>query len=537
MSRGSRCRPHSNTCLSSCFQNIHAAPIASTTHVSALTTTRSVNAGRLSISVDRLRDEPNVDPDSLRNTLEAHRAANRASLIVKIVGKGSRRQPIVVPSLIGRDERPEKLWGSRARSPRVPSATAKTRSKNKQLREGESGTQLLAQWNPSPETRSSEMYPWMKYMKQSPGTEPEGRLTGVEQLDREIDAFFSYSQASPQEERAAEQALRDISMAIAEIDSELKVDIVGSRATGLHSPLSDIDINVSTSTPRTSKTSAVKILKRIAEHLLSPANNRGRFRSVVCLSRPRVPILTVRHAPTYLEVQVQSTVDVFLSKEQAMTYVNEFPTLQRLFLVLKQMLGMRGLNRGTNGGLTSYPLLVMIVAALKFSEGKFDRRDAGGQLLFFLDMYSDIDFNQTAISFFPLQYIVKRHPHISVMPQARSAARALENKLQESVDSGLAVQDIDARRSFATLQPAAEFLMCLQDPANVQKDLGRAAFRIREIQTTFIHIREKLKSDLKQWEDWDVSSEQSPLLASCVGGDHRILEDLRNDLRESVMQK
>jgi predicted nucleotidyltransferase len=534
-SHATRRRPHTNIRLSTCFQRTHAASLASTTHVDGLKATRSSKTARLSPSIGLFRDEPNINPDSLRNTLEAHREANRASLIVKIAGKGSGRLPITVPSLATRDETAEKLPDFRARSLTVSSTTEK-RSDRKLQRRRRGGPELLAQWAPTLEARYSEKYPWMKHMKPRLQAESVGRLTGIEQLGREIDAFSLYSQATAQEERAAEEALLEISTAITEIDPRFKIDLVGSRATGLHSPLSDIDINVSTSTPQISKTSALEILQRIAKYLSAPGNNHGRFRSVMLISRPRVPILIGRHAPTYLEFQMQSTVDIFLSMQQIMSFVDEFPTLRMLFLLLKQMLAMRGLTQGSDGGLTSYPLLVMIVAALKFSEGKLDRRDAGGQLLLFLDMYSDIDFNKTAISFSPLEYIVKRHPHSSTLPQGRSAVRAPDVMSLKDLDSGLAGQEVGARRRFATIQPAAEFLMCLQDPANLQKDLGKPIYQIREVQDTFILLREKLKADLRHWER-NTSNDQNPLLASCVGGDYRIFEDARNELRESVMLK
>ena len=97
-----------------------------------------------------------------------------------------------------------------------------------------------------------------------------------------------------------------------------------------------------------------------------------------------------------------------------------------------------------------------------------------------------------------------------------------------------ATQDVDARRRFATIKPDAEFLMSLQDPADLRNDLGKAAWRIREVQTVFIRAREELKAGLKAWDDGEESGKQEPLLAPCVGGDYRIFENARHHLTASV---
>ena len=374
----------------------------------------------------------------------------------------------------------------------------------------------------------------MKHMQPASSLQVERGLLAKEQLGREIDAFCLYSQATPQETKATQRALQDISTAIKEFDHTMEIDVVGSRGTGLDLPLSDIDLNISTTSTRFDKSSSQILLRALSRKLAKNGRKNGLLRSVMFRPHAKVQIVTGRHASTYLEFQVQSTVDAFLSMQQTLSFVNEFPTLRNLFFVLKQMLTMRGLNRGDEQGLSSYPLLVMTVAALKFSEGKLDRRDVGGHFLFFLDMYSDIDFTATAISFSPLQYIVKRHPQSPTLPHVRSAAPAPDSVSHQRDDLVLEAPDVDARRKFATIKPGAEWLMCLQDPANLQNDLGRGAVRIREIQSTFIRIRGKLKTVLKEWEDQGVNDQRIPLLGSCIGGDYRIHEHMRYDMRGSV---
>lgn len=527
-------QPHSNLSSPVYLESTSEAPSSRPPRVEVAKEARPSTLTRIPTN-GQSQKEPNVDPDSLRNTLEAHREANRASLIVKIAGQGSIRQPLKLPAFVERREQFARSQGGTGR--RHPTATTK---RGRQRQRGDAtpvlgaGRMFLAQWVPDNELRYTEKYPWMKHMKPHVQPEPEGKFTGIEQLSREIDAFYSYSQPNEREKRAAELALQDISAAIERVDQNIKIDVVGSRATGLALPMSDIDLNISTTSSSSNTLVAKSLLTNVARSLATVGRNTGLFRSLTTRLRPKIPLVTGRHACTHLEFQVQSTVDVCLSLQQTMSFINEFPTLRQLFVLLKQMLTMRGLNLGAEQGLSSYPLLVMIVAALKFSEGKFDRRDAGAHLIFFLDMYSDIDFTTTAISFSPLQYVIKRHPHSSTLPHLRSAVPAPDSVAVGSNDSEHENQDVDARRRFATIKPNAEFLMCLQDPANLQNDLGKAAYRIREVQTSFIRFREELRAGLKAWDDGGGNNKQDPLLASCASGDYRIYENTRHVLGLSI---
>ena len=517
-----------STSAAAAKQHVSPDEAVKETRSSALTRKRS---GRQS------RKEPNVDPNSLRNTLEAHREANRASLIVKIAGKGSGRQKLFLSSTENQQVQPERNQ-ARISIPTWHRETAAVGRKRKRRRltgpDQRTNETFLAQWAPVCGLRYLEKYPWMSHMSSHAQIELAGRPAGIEQLSKEIDAFYIYSQPNLQEKKAAELALRDISAAIREVDEDLQIDVVGSRATGLALPMSDIDLNISTSATSGSTRLMKSRLIRVFDHLLATSRKKRLFRSLNTRLKPTVPLVTGRHASTHLEFQLQSTVDIFLSMQKTVLFINEFATLPKLFLLLKQMLTMRGLCLGPVGGLTSYPLLVMIVAALKFSEGKLDRRDAAAHLLFFLDMYSDIDFTTTAISFSPLQYVVKRHPHSATLPDTRSAAPTPDNHAMSKTKIKSAIRDVDARRRFATIKPDAEFLMCLQDPADLRNDLGKAAWRIRDVQTVFIRAREDLKAGLKAWDDGEESGKQQPLLAPCIGGDYRLFENARHHLTASV---
>lgn len=532
---------HGNHASRKCFLSTINAALERPAQDLAPKDTRSSLWSRNTPRTGQGHKEPNVDPNSLRNTLEAHREANRASLIVKIAGKGSDRQPIEIPSLVRREEqlvKSQDTAGARhIKLPRDYKGVTRSHGRRKKTRSRRvlhASEEFIAQWAPKTELTYREKYPWMRHMTVRVQGEVERSLAGTEQLNREIDAFYSYSQPTPRERKAADQALQDLSGVIKKVDQNIEVNVIGSRATGLALPMSDIDLNISTSSSSNNSQATKTLLTKLARHLMVTGRKQGLFRGVTTRFLSKIPLVTGRHALTHLEFQVQSTVDVFLSMQQTMSFINEFPTLQKLFVLLKQMLTMRGLNLGSEQGLSSYPLLVMIVAALKFSDGKLDRRDAGAHLRFFLDIYSEIDFTTTAISFSPLQYVLKRHPHSSTLPHTSSAAPAPDSVLLNREDTEHEAKGMDARRRFATIKPDAEFLMCLQDPANLQNDLGKAAYRIGEIQTVITRFKEDLKAGLKAWDEAEGNDEQAPLLGSCIGGDYHIYEHMKHDLASSI---
>lgn len=523
---------HVNATAQARVKNTRAPPSERESQIQVERLAWSSTSARVPV-VEQLHKKPNVDPDSLRNTLEAYREANRASLIVKIAGKGSIRQHLDLPSRLYRRGEPTRrndavVTGTSTWNPRTIRRVGRRRSNARP--EIHTKEEFLAEWAPNSCRRYSKRYPWMKHMSPHVRPELEGRPAGIEELSREIDAFYSYLQPSSTEKQAAELALREVSAAIQKVDQNIKIDVVGSRATGLALSMSDIDLNIANSSTTSNIRVIKELLTKVASCLKTDSRDKGLVRSIKTRFRSKIPLVTGRHASTYLEFQVQSTVDVFLTMQQTMSFVNEFPTLPKLFVLLKQMLMIRGLNLGSMQGITSYPLIVMIVAALKFSEGRLDRRNLGGHFLYFLDMYSEINFTTTAISFSPLQYVVKRHPNSATLPNTRSATPTPDSCAVGGVDNEREPQEVDARRRFATIKPDAEYLMCLQDPADLQNDLGKSAMRIREIQSVFVRSREELRIALQAWDDGERDSRPVPLLAPCIGADYRIFESARHHL-------
>jgi hypothetical protein len=175
----------------------------------------------------------------------------------------------------------------------------------------------------------------------------------------------------------------------------------------------------------------------------------------------------------------------------------------------------------------------MIVGALKFSEGKIGRREAGQQLCFFLDMYSRIDFQTMAISLAPLEYVRKGLPQ-RPRPGRKPLHSSTDRIMATSTLDDLSESDREGRKWLS--HPHSEpHMMCLQDPSNPGHDLGKQVKLIKAVQALLIEANLKLREGMDMWDaaDWTQQAGargRVALLDWCLGADHEIYEDERSAL-------
>lgn len=494
--------------------------------------------------------EPNIDINSLRNTLDAHREANRTSLIRKVdqTGRSTRlRNNNALGSDLSRVQRGGTAHGEPADSPQ-----SRTRGQSKKVE------LLSAMYSPRKRRSIQGKYrdltllwrvkedegalstksrlPWMAHL---PQPQDGAWISAVDRLSAEIRAFGQYSNPSNDERQAAEKALSEIIGAIRLADPNLDVDVIGSRASGFDDPLSDLDLNVTNPLSPVSMNNLKTPYEILSFLERAFRRNHHKVHLAACpvdvlinVKYAKVPILICQHRRSGLPVQIQSTPRAFDNTEYVKAFHEEFPTLRMLFKVVKQILAMRGLNIGSHGGLTSYPLIIMIVAALKFSEGKIDRLDAGKQLLYFLDMYTQFDFSSQGISTRPLRYFPK------YIGDYNHRQKPLATEKEVAATSAMFERELAGQRRMGVRDKGDLFLMTLQDPADPFNELGKSVYLIKDIQETFIAIREKLKERMTEWEHFPPrpgsSQEQTrtrSLLEPCISGDYRTYEQERNDLQ------
>lgn len=379
--------------------------------------------------------------------------------------------------------------------------------------------------------------PWLRTVCAQSDPSPRNQCLASERLTWEILAFHDYILPTAEELTAAEQAITDLRSCVLSITPSTQVDLIGSRRTGLATPLSDLDFNVtdpeganSTGQPQ-EREQAVQLLRSLWARMPKACNF---ITASAFVDRARVPIIIGCHHPTNLKFQIQCTGDVSSSVRYAQERVAEYPTLRPLYLVLRQMLEIRGLNVGRMGGMGSYPLLIMIVAALKLGEGTMGRREVGKQLCFFLDMFSKIDFYTTAISLTPLEYVRKGLPK-ATRPGRKRAPSSREHKVGIHAPAELSDEDWEGRKWFSR-SPSEPHMMCLQDPSNPGHDLGKQVKMIQDVQALLIKANVELRESMDVWDTTDCThaggrQSRVALLDWCLGADHEIYEDERSALK------
>lgn len=302
------------------------------------------------------------------------------------------------------------------------------------------------------------------------------------------------------------------------------IEIIGSHSTSLATPTSDLDLRLSifafekeplSRGPSATRPKALKAGQRALCDMESALRKSPSFRNVE-LVEASISILRAVHCPTGLEVQIQANHTHPVSTPYSITYLSEFPTLRPLYILLRSALHFRGLNNVFNGGLGSYPLLIMIVYALKRCSGSFSRSDdIASQLLYILKFYSEADLYTNGFSLNPVPTVFDKHK------------------------SGIRGIDV-----LPKLNPSRQpYLLCMQDPADPKNDLGRKCTSIKHIQVTFHTAERQIRLAMKKWEMMDKSKRESAMMGATggclwplVGADYRCFEKNRNKLEHSVQK-
>lgn len=293
----------------------------------------------------------------------------------------------------------------------------------------------------------------------------------------EIKAFESYMRLTLAEEVASRLVTAEVTTILRNHVPNSSLTLIGSRNTGLASPMSDLDFSMSV---------PLSVEDNIAGHELSTRQSakvaerslrvvEKRLRSSAAFSRPelihaRVPLVTCKHLATGLDIQIQTLVPFQSAQEHTAAYLAELPSLRPLYILIRHSLQIRNLTTVYDGGLGSYSILMMIVTALKHSSGKFATDDLSGQLLHILDFYGNADLYRHGFSADPPRVFNKLN---EAKPVEERQARLLDPQLN-------GIDHILQRRNLKK-----PYLLALQDPANDLNDLGKNAYAIKHVQATF----------------------------------------------------
>lgn len=306
----------------------------------------------------------------------------------------------------------------------------------------------------------------------------------------------------------------------------VQLQLHGSRATGVAGPLSDIDLFVASQEPsrsnepepRFSKLKAKAERIKHMEALETLLRNNARFKDVELLAS-KIPTLKAIDVPTGLTVQFITNVPapVLHAREFASYFLSEFPQSRPLYTMIRHALQIRGLTTVFDGGIGSYPLLIMIVAALNLSPRKFESFEVVSQLIHVLKFWADADTVSYGFAADPPLRFPKFKPRQDEPSEDDDYATGIEaiTKKNRAV-----IQATFWKRNRSKIdkswQDKIRCKLSLQDPANPVNDLGEKATAMKDIQAVFRYLYEKLQMKCKTWDGMSLAARMAAKRSDAV---------------------
>lgn len=268
----------------------------------------------------------------------------------------------------------------------------------------------------------------------------------VRRLHDEIILFTRYIAPRPEEFLMRNEVVDKITRVIKNEWPNAQVDIFGSFKTGLYLPTSDIDLVVFgdwTGLPLNQLKDAL-----IRESVTDRDN-------IKVLDKASVPIIKVTETKTDLRIDISfNMINGVKSAALIKEYLNEFPCLRYLAMVLKQFLLQRDLNEVWTGGIGSYSLILMIVSFLQLHpriDARSNDNNLGVLLIEFFELYGkQFNYMRTGIR-------VK--------------------------DGGSYVPKEDIFKQFNNGYRAS--ILCIEDPLNPTNDIGKGSYGALKVKQAF----------------------------------------------------
>lgn len=465
-----------------------------------------------------------VDTTSLERTLDNHKRENAEKVVIKRI-QGRSDPNAVVPAPKHEDVKPS-----------VRRLNLQKSSKGGLSTDYNGVPQSHSvYWSTASELPLQLSCPWLAY------TTPiaDDQRPSARRLAKEIVAARMYFTPTRQEAAATRRAISDLTECILGLPKTrlrctiTKVNLIGSRASGFAHAMSDIDLNLVTDCSegeafqRTYVKQLLKAVYTYWRYNTRAQTYRAFAEPLECLTYARVPIVTGLHTAAGLDFQLQSASSGYGSLGFMKLAQAEYPTILPLFHVIKQMLNMRNLCEGAQGGLTSYPVFNMILASLKLHATPPHPGHIGRQLIDFLEFWSTIDTYKVAITHIPSPILLARMGFPPGEPIRGASLYAhpdfIASVAQDPV--GATPVKFSPMRSLGNFyQGSNTFDLVLHDPANPYNNLGRSTRRFKDVQATMYHVLEQLRDSLEAWDqaqgDIRGRSTRKPILGPLIQGNY-----------------
>jgi non-canonical poly(A) RNA polymerase PAPD5/7 len=236
-------------------------------------------------------------------------------------------------------------------------------------------------------------------------------------LSNEIRLFLEYMKPTSAEQAARDLVTQQTREFINQILPDHSTEVFGSQRTGLLLATSDIDIRLFeegtewTEGSKLNQAPRYRVRKTLLNALTQLWNQLNTHPDyiLVHLRHARYPLISMQHKPSGYDIQIVCSNDTSNSRGVTQGYLREDPDIHAIFAVAKAMFDIRGLTDVYRGGIGSYTLLIMIIAALKFEELKTPTT-LEGKFLAFINFYAKIDSYNNC-------YGVRSEDHAPVWPK------------------------------------------------------------------------------------------------------------------------
>ena len=213
-------------------------------------------------------------------------------------------------------------------------------------------------------------------------------------LHEEINDFYEYMKPRPSEMLMRRDVILRITQIIRSMWPQAEVQVFGSYCTALYLPTSDIDLVVFGHWAKIPLFTLEEQLKRLDIAVEG---------SVLVLDKTSVPIIKFIDKLTEVKVDISFNQETGVHSVPVLNqFVQQYPALPKLVLVLKQFLTQRQLNEVYYGGISSYSVILLLVSFLQLHPriaANDSTANLGVLLIEFFELYGrHFNYMKTAIS-------------------------------------------------------------------------------------------------------------------------------------------
>ncbi|XP_043937917.1 terminal nucleotidyltransferase 4B [Protopterus annectens] len=300
---------------------------------------------------------------------------------------------------------------------------------------------------------------------------------GVVGLHEEILDFVKYMSPTPEEKEMREDVFNRIENVVKKLWPSADVHVFGSSKTGLYLPTSDIDIVVYGKWETLPLWTLEEALRK---HNIAEEN------SVKVLDKATVPIIKFKDSVTELKVDISFNMwHAVRSSKVILDFVEKYPPLKYLVIVLKQFLLQRDLNEVFTGGIGSYCVFLMVVSFLQLhlrDDARSPNSNLGVLLIEFFELYGrHFNYLKTGISV------------------AGNGSYVAKDDVQKNMSDGY--------------RPS---MLYIEDPLQPDKDVGRGSYGAMQVKQAFEYAYVILSQAVSAVADYYPNKELGSILSRII---------------------